>query len=155
MTTFPTGLATSPDGVSFDWTPNALPVGTGWDRYQARLTTVIDTDAGYVGLYDGSRDASENYEERTGLAVSSDLSSWTSITPDQPWRTSPHSTGSLRYGDIVAIGDTWFIYYEYARPDSAHHSSRKARRRSSRIMTIRGPLDFFSSSSSSSPYPSS
>ncbi|TDE11238.1 hypothetical protein E1269_10055 [Jiangella asiatica] len=120
MTTFPTGLAVSEDGLQFSWTPDVFPVGAGWDRYQARLTTVVDIGNGYVGLYDGSRDASENYEERTGLAVSADLASWTSITPDQPWRTSPHSSGSVRYGDIVEVDGTWFVYFEYARPDGAH-----------------------------------
>jgi hypothetical protein len=120
MTTFPTGVGISQDGLEFDWRPDALPVGRTWDRYQARLCTVVATGSGYIGLYDGSADADGNYEERTGVAVSADLMTWSSLTPQHPWATSPHATGSLRYADIVPVNDQWFMYFEYARADGAH-----------------------------------
>lgn len=120
MTTFPTGLAISQSGREFSWQPDALAVGSGWDGYQARLTTVLPTGQAFLGLYDGSTSPEENYEERTGVAVSFDLATWTRLTPDRPWLSSPHATGSLRYTDAVAVGDEWFVYYEYARADGAH-----------------------------------
>ncbi|OZM78863.1 hypothetical protein [Pseudonocardia sp. MH-G8] len=119
-TTFPTGLAVSSDGRTFDWRPGCLPVGEGWDGYQARLTTVTTVPGGFLGVYDGSAGAHENYEERTGLAFSADLTCWTRLTPDAPALVSPHGTGSLRYLDVATVGDEWFVYYEYARADGAH-----------------------------------
>lgn len=119
-TTFPTGLATSSDGLTFDWHPDVLPVGSGWDRYQSRLTTVAEWAEGYVGVYDGSSGAHENYEERAGVAWSLNLKDWTSRTPDGPALVSPYGTGSLRYLNLVPVGDDWFAYYEYTRADGAH-----------------------------------
>lgn len=120
LSTFPTGLAISQDGVGFDWRPDVLSTGTGWDRYQARLTTVVPGHSGFLGLYDGSADASENYEERSGVAFSADLVRWTRLTPQRPWRSSPHASGSLRYADVAAVDDEWFVYYEASRADGAH-----------------------------------
>ena len=66
VTTAPTGLATSLDGRTFDWRGTALGVGAGWDKQQARLNNVVACDGYFVGLYDGSANAQENYEERCG-----------------------------------------------------------------------------------------
>jgi hypothetical protein len=120
MSTFPTGVGISQDGVNFEWHPDALSVGRTWDKYQARLCTVAPTSHGYVGFYDGSASAAENYEESTGIAVSADLMAWTSLTPQRPWAVSPHASGSLRYADIVPVPGEWLVYFEYARPDGAH-----------------------------------
>ncbi|MFF4888263.1 glycoside hydrolase family protein [Micromonospora chersina] len=120
VTTFPTGLATSTDGASFDFRPDVLPVGAGWDRYQARITTVLTMPDGYLAYYDGSAAAAENYEETTGVAVSTDLATWRSLTPDGPLLVSPHASGSLRYADAVPVDDDIVVFYEYARPDGAH-----------------------------------
>ena len=127
-TTHPTGLATSVDGREFTWHGEVLGVGDGWDRYQARVNSVVALDGGgYVGFYDGSASHEENYEERTGLAVSSDLFSWRRLTPAGPWAAVPHASGSVRYVDAHVIDGQWWIYFEATRPDGAHEL-RLARR---------------------------
>jgi hypothetical protein len=115
-----TGLAVSEDGKDFDWRGDILSPGDGWDAYAARIGTVLATDRDYLGLYDGSRDVGENYEERTGLAVSEDLVNWSRLTLDGPALVSPHASGSLRYVDALRLGDELLYYYEYARPDGSH-----------------------------------
>lgn len=120
LTTHPTGLATSLDGISFDWQGEVFGVGDGWDRYQARLGSVAVVDDGFLGFYDGSAGEHENYEERCGIAHSLDLRHWTRLTPEQPRLVSRHGTGSLRYVDSVAVDDRVLVYYEYARADGAH-----------------------------------
>jgi hypothetical protein len=120
-TTHPTGLATGLDGRGFEWQGCVLGVGTGWDRYQSRLNSMACLPGGaWVGFYDGSAGANENYEERCGLAISHDLRHWNRLTPHAPWMVSPRGTGSLRYLDAVAVGDELWMYYEYARADGAH-----------------------------------
>jgi hypothetical protein len=120
VTTHPTGLAIGLDGRRFDWQGVVLDVGTGWDRYQARLNSVAHIGGAWVGFYDGASGAQENYEEHCGLALSQDLRHWTRLTTVGPWVTSPHASGSLRYVDAVPVGDELWLYYEYARADGAH-----------------------------------
>jgi hypothetical protein len=119
-TTHPTGVATSLDGTRFTWHGTALDVGEGWDRYQARLNSVVPLLGGYVGFYDGSASHAENYEERCGIAVSSDLFSWRRISTEKPWLVSQHGSGSVRYADAMIHEGEWWIYYEMTRPDGAH-----------------------------------
>lgn len=120
-TTFPTGLATRVAGQErFHWHGEVLAVGEGWDRYQARLTSVVARDGVFLGFYDGSGSVEENYEERSGLAVSFDMCSWVRLTPDGPWTGSPDRGRSVRYVDSVQVGDEWFVYYEYAADDGSH-----------------------------------
>lgn len=120
LTTHPTGLATSLDGRSFTWQGEVFGVGTAWDRYQARLSTAVRSGGAYLGLYDGSASADENYEERCGLAISHDLRQWHRLTPEVPWVTTPHATGSLRYFAAAEVGTELYLYYESARPDGSH-----------------------------------
>lgn len=120
-TTHPTGLAIGLDGRTFEWKGSILGVGSGWDRYQARLNSVAPLPGGaWVGFYDGSAGANENYEERCGLVISHDLRHWDRLTADGPWVVAPHGTGSLRYLDAVPVGDELWLYFEYARADGAH-----------------------------------
>lgn len=130
LTTHPTGLATSLDGRHFQWAGRVLDVGDGWDRYQARLNSIAPLGNAFLGFYDGSAHADENYEERTGLALSFDLRTWQRLTPEEPWVVSPWATGSVRYLDAVPVGDEWWLYYEITRADGAHELrlSRVARR---------------------------
>jgi hypothetical protein len=116
----PTSLAISLDGVRFRWAGEALGVGAGWDRYQARLTSIVRAAPVFVGFYDGAASPAEDTEERLGVAVSSDLVRWRRLTEDEPWVVSPHATGSLRYLDALDLGDELLLYYEYARPDGSH-----------------------------------
>lgn len=120
VTTFPTGLATSLDGIGFRWHGTVLGVGDGWDRYQARLSCVVPIGPGYVGFYDGSAGVRQNYEERCGIAASGDLWHWQRLTVEEPWIVSPHGTGSVRYLDALTMDGEWWLYYEVARPDGAH-----------------------------------
>jgi hypothetical protein len=120
VTTHPTGLATSLDGISFGWHGPVLDAGQHWDAYQARLTCVIPLGGGYLGFYDGSADAQENYEERCGIAVSGDLRHWQRLTADRPWLAGPHGSGSVRYLDALLLNGQWWIYYEMTRADGAH-----------------------------------
>lgn len=116
----PTFLAVSLDGVRFRWAGQALGVGTGWDRYQARLSAIVRDGPVFVGFYDGSASPAEDTEERLGVAVSFDLLRWPRLTEDEPWVVSPHATGSLRYLDVLRRRREWWLYYEYARPDGSH-----------------------------------
>ncbi len=120
VTVHPTGLATSLDGESFDWRGQILGVGGHWDRYQARLNSVIRVDNAFLGFYDGSGSAAENYEERTGLALSFDLVNWQRLTVREPWVVSPYASGSVRYVDVVSVDGEWWLYYEMTRADGAH-----------------------------------
>lgn len=119
MTTFPTGLGVSQDGRDFEWRETALGVGAGWDRYQARITSVLPAGSMFLACYDGSGNATENYEESIGVAVSADLARWTSLTPQRPW-ASRTTDRSLRYADVVTAGDGPSMYFEQTRPDGAH-----------------------------------
>jgi hypothetical protein len=117
---FPTGLASSLDGLNFNWHGRVLDVGTRWDTYQTRLNSAIDIGGWYLGFYDGSGSERDNYEERTGVALSVDLQHWLRLSVDEPWLKSPHASGSLRYLDAVAVDNEWFAFYEYARASGAH-----------------------------------
>lgn len=115
-----TGLAASNDGVHFEWQGCVLDVGTGWDAYESRITSVVYLPPVFNAFYDGTPSVEGNYEEKTGLAVSTDLRSFDRITRDGPAIVSPHASGALRYIDAVQMGSRTFYYYEMARPDGAH-----------------------------------
>ena len=120
-TTHPTGLAMrSGEGESFVWHGEVLGVGTGWDRYQARIGSVVAVPGGWLGTYDGSASHEENYEERCGLAASRDLCRWERRTQNGPWITGPGPSGSVRYVDLQRIDGAWWCWAEVTRPDGAH-----------------------------------
>ena len=96
------------------------PSPTGWDSYCRRINSIVWHDGQYVAFYDGSASHLENYEEKTGIAVSRDLRSWTTLTADGPALTSRHASGSLRYLDAIAIDEDVWAFYEIARADGAH-----------------------------------
>jgi hypothetical protein len=81
---------------------------------------VTPAAARYLAFYDGSGSHLENYEEKTGLAVSDDLRHWQTVTPDGPKFVSPHASGSLRYIDAKLAGSTGRLFYEFGGPDGAH-----------------------------------
>jgi hypothetical protein len=116
-----TGLAVSRDLVEWDWQGVVFSPGSnGWDAYCRRINSILHWKDKYLGFYDGSATHLENYEEKTGLAVSSDLQHWESLSPDGPIFTSPNSSHSLRYIDARIEGEEVFLFYEFARPDGAH-----------------------------------
>ena len=115
------GLATSEDGQAWTWHgPILEPSDGGWDCYAARINTVYRRDGVFVGLYDGSKDVSENYEERCGLAVSGDLRTWTRLSEAGPAAGPNGGPGSVRYAEAVQGQDWTRFYYEYTREDGSH-----------------------------------
>ena len=123
-----TGLAISRNLDNWQWQGVIFkPGASGWDCYCRRINSVVPYREKFLAFYDGSASHAENYEEKTGLAVSSDLRRWQSLTPSSPLLTSPHGSGSLRYMDARpasenkdAASGMLSIFYEFARPDSAH-----------------------------------
>ncbi len=123
LVTSRTGLATSVDGVHFDWQGDILsPPASGWDAWCARVCSVVYLPPVFTAFYDGAAHVSGNYEERTGLAVGADLRSLDRVTLSGPALASPHASGSLRYLDAVQFPDRIYYYYEYARPDGSHET---------------------------------
>lgn len=119
-----TGLAISRDLENWQWQGVVFkPGASGWDRYCRRINSVVPYQQKFIAFYDGSAGHAENYEEKTGLAVSSDLRRWECLSPSNPVLTSPHSSGSLRYIDAQPANGSpgpLNVFYEFARPDSAH-----------------------------------
>ena len=116
-----TALATSADGVNWEWQAMIMtPPDDGWDCYAARIGCAIWRPPVWIGYYDGSASVAENYEERLGLCASTDLKTWTSFTPDGPYRVSPHATGGFRYISVVEAKGELFWYFEAARADGSH-----------------------------------
>jgi hypothetical protein len=116
-----TGLATSRDLDNWEWQGVVFaPEGGGWDKYCRRINSVVWYEGKYVAFYDGSASEAENYEERTGLAVSDDLKSWRTVTPQAPVLTSPHASHSMRYIDAQEAEGELCVFYEFAREDGAH-----------------------------------
>ena len=115
------GLAVSGNGVDWEWIGDILtPPDTGWDQYCTRINSVIGLGNVFVGFYDGSRDETENFEERCGVCVSEDLRTWQRLTAGRPWVDWPHATGSMRYVNALRVGEQLYYHYEAARPDGGH-----------------------------------
>ncbi len=115
------GLATSKDLETWQWQDVVYaPEPQGWDCYCRRINSVVRLGSKFLAFYDGSAGAHENYEEKTGLALSSDLHHWEALTSEGPRLISPHASGSLRYLDAQIQANGAFVFYECARPDGAH-----------------------------------
>ena len=116
-----TGLARSHDLDAWEWLGVVFtPHSSGWDTYCRRINSIVRHQGQFIAFYDGSASHLENYEEKTGLAVSRDLRSWATLTAAGPALTSPHATRSLRYLDAVTTDDGVWAFYESARADGAH-----------------------------------
>jgi hypothetical protein len=115
-----TGLAVSEDGIKFHWVGDIFSPGNGWDAYAARVGSVLYRPPLFVAFYDGSATVAENYEEKTGLAITWDLRHYVRLSHQGPALVSPHASGSLRYLDAVPAPDGIYCYYEYARADGSH-----------------------------------
>lgn len=120
ITTSETGLALSADGRNFRWVGGVLAPGKGWDRFTARITSVLYQPPIFHVFYDGSASVQDNYEEQVGLAISFDLQSFRRVTEDAPLLVSPHGSGSVRYLDVIEVSGRLYYYYEFARPDGSH-----------------------------------
>lgn len=115
-----TVLAISDDGRYFPEIEYVFeaPGDDSWHGRRARINSVIAHDGGFVGFYDGGRTFYDNYEEKAGIATSSDGRSFSRIATDEPWLSSPH--GIVRYVCAVPVEGTVYFYYEYTRSDGAH-----------------------------------
>jgi hypothetical protein len=107
-----TRFATSPDGLTWSWRGIALSGRPGaWDVRGARVTAVLPDGR---ATYDGRATARENFSERTGLAIASDV----------PWVLLPQGdapVAGFRYLDVVALqGGGHRLYYEAPLPDGSH-----------------------------------
>ena len=115
-----TGLATSADGLRWKWEGKVFAgARKGWDKSTARLTTAFRTGDGWLGLYDGASDISENYEERCGLARSEDLRAWERIGSG-PAVGAAGGPGTVRYVESVVFGERLLFFFERTRADGAH-----------------------------------
>jgi hypothetical protein len=123
-----TWYATSPDGLDWTWHgPVLTPRAGQWDARGVRVTAVMTGNGhgpGLVASYDGRANASENWEERTGVASGSRAGGGMfgplRAEPRGPLG-SPHAPGGLRYLSVVALpGHGYRLYYEATRADGAH-----------------------------------
>ena len=115
-----TGLALSNDGISFKWWGNILSPGELWDSYASRISCILYLPPVFLAFYDGSSTVEENYEEKTGLAISFNLKDYDKITEETPLLTSSYASGSLRYMDCIIVNEEIYYYYEYTRKDGSH-----------------------------------
>ncbi len=117
-----TGLATSTDLENWDYQGTVFQPGQdGWDKYCRRINSVVEKGGKYYAFYDGSASHLENYEEKTAIAVSDDLKSWSSLNPDGPALVSPYASTSIRYIDAQLHDGKYHVFYEFAREDGAHN----------------------------------
>jgi len=116
-----TGLAVSNDLDNWEWKGIVFkPDSSGWDRYCRRLNSVVPLGEKLLGFYDGSAGHHENYEEKCGLALSTNWLDWNPLTLQQPAFTSPNSSKSLRYLDAQIVAEEPYLFFEFARPDGSH-----------------------------------
>jgi len=116
-----TALAVSDDGVHFEWLGEVFsPREQGWDAYCTRINSLLYVPPVFLAFYDGAASVEENYEEKAGLAWSLDLRHFARITTDGPLMLSPHASRCIRYIEALRVGNEYFFYYEYARPDGSH-----------------------------------
>jgi len=116
-----TGLALSSDGVNWKWIGDVMsPSKNGWNAYATRISCVLYNPPIFNVFYDGGATVGENYEEKTGLAVTFDLMHYHDVSDQSPILVSPHASGSLRYMDAIRLGSYIYYYYEYVRPDGSH-----------------------------------
>jgi hypothetical protein len=116
-----TTVAISRNGIDYDWLGPVMETTPGqWDAYAARISTIVTTSQGFVAYYDGGASHDENFEERTGIAISGDMVHWTKLSRKEPWMVSPHARGTFRYVDYAELNGVFYFYYEYARGDGSH-----------------------------------
>ena len=94
------------------------PNSDTWHGRRARINSIIPYRNGWLALYDGGRNFYDTYEERCGLAWSSDGLKFERLDQPQPWVQSKH--GCVRYVYAMIHGSYIHYYYEYTREDGAH-----------------------------------
>ena len=116
----PTGLAVSPDGIHFHWVGEVISCGDSWDRYLARISSLVYTPPVFTAIYDGRPNSGANYSDSPGLAITHDLRTFHKVDYGRPRLRSPYGHGTLRYLEALRVGNTLHYFYEMERPDLAH-----------------------------------
>lgn len=119
-----TEFATSADGL--DWTmhgPALQPSPGRWDQRGTRVTAIIERGDVVVAFYDGRASASENWEERTGIATG--RPDHLEVVGDAPVAQAPEPYPALRYAAVVDDGDRTAVYYEVGCADGSHELRRE------------------------------
>ncbi|MCO5986640.1 hypothetical protein NE235_11055 [Actinoallomurus spadix] len=116
-----TDYATSADGLDWTWHGTVLTGRPGrWDARGVRISSVVTAGGRTVACYDGRASATENYEERTGIAVGDGFGMFEQQGTG-PAAVSPYAGGGLRYVTALPLGHgEWRLYYEATRADGAH-----------------------------------
>jgi hypothetical protein len=130
-------LATSVDGETWERSPaNPILGRSYWHDYHTRVSAVVPApDApAWMVFYDGSGIADEGrtWNLRTGMAVSTDLQTFTDTCPDGPLYAAPSADratglstfGTCRYLDILRHEETWELFVEVAREDGSFELRR-------------------------------
>jgi hypothetical protein len=105
-----TALATSADGLRWDWHGTVLaPRAGGWDARGTRVTAVLPDGR---ATYDGRATKEENFSERTGLATGA---------PGALESTGEAPVCDARYLDAVPLpGGGLRLFAECPLPDGSH-----------------------------------
>lgn len=112
--------ATSVDGVSWSWDAESLAGRAGrWDSRGARISDVRFLGDRVIAYYDGRASKEENYEERTGIAVSADGLQFEAVG-ETPIAESPYGGAGLRYVVTVPLPDATRLYYEVTGRAGTH-----------------------------------
>lgn len=119
-------LHRSIDGIHFPTAQILLEPETPFDALNIRPSALVYLPPVWSLLYDGSPSRADAYDEFCGLAISDDLVKFRRLTPTFPWVRSGQASGSVRYVDVVPVGDTIHYFYEYARGDRAHELRHSA-----------------------------
>jgi hypothetical protein len=83
------------------------------------MSTAFRSGKEWIGLYDGASDIGENYEERCGMARSTDMRTWERIGSG-PAIGAAGGPGTVRYVESVVFRDRILFFFERTRSDGAH-----------------------------------
>lgn len=119
LTTSQSGLAISKDGINFQWAGDVIGLGEKWDSSTTRISSITPIKGGYLAFYDGASRIEDNYEEKCGVAFSSDLKHFNRISIGEPYLVGTKGE-SIRYVDTVSFKGEFFFYFEKTRDDGSH-----------------------------------
>jgi hypothetical protein len=96
----------------------------GWHDFYTRPACLLPVGVGYLFVYEGSHVTwpDPSYNIATGLAFTTDLRSFTDLTPDAPIlkSTTPGAYHTWRYSHWLWVGEELWVYAEVARPNNTN-----------------------------------